>query len=327
MNTVPAYAEINRFAHALTNWPQQYDQITPGRFDGKLQDVSTGSVRLFRETMNQSVAQHTCTPANTISLLIPLMEHPQCEDARGFAADAITLLPYQSDFFFVGPRHTDYLVIALDTQQLQQQLCPADYHALQSQQQSQRIIGSRHDLPALRRSTTHWLNTLIALNTDRGDDLVDDRIDDQLVKQQKHIEHQLISLTCELFGHHADSSNVHWQPLPGRYRQLVKDCHDLALSPEGSSATLLELSQWLNVPQRTLRYSFEKAAGVSPNQYLRAAKLNAARREIIQSDLPIGSVAANQGFYHGGYFGQQYKAMFGETPRQTRQRRRGISAV
>jgi len=308
MNTDNAYGEINHFANALNNWSQEYDQITSGRFDGRLADVESGSVRIFRETMNQSVAQHTHTPDHTISLLIPLsMQQQQCEDARGFANDAITLLPYNSEFFFVGPRQTDYLVIALNTHELQQRLGNSDYRQLLNQQQSQRIISGRADLKIICQTTLGFLNRLLTSQPMGNEEI-------RFEMLQKDIEHQLITLTCDLFSdQHRD-----WRPLPQQYRQLVKQCHELALSPEGSCATLLELSQWLGVPQRTLRYSFEKATGVSPNKYLRAARLNAARREIITSDLPIGSVAANYGFYHGGYFGQEYKRLFGETPRQTR---------
>ncbi|MDO6806580.1 hypothetical protein Q4595_29245, partial [Wenyingzhuangia sp. 1_MG-2023] len=81
--------------HSLSSWPQQYDQVVPGHFHGRLQDVELPSVRLFRETMNLSVAQHTHTPTGKISVLIPISFHnaKTSDQARNIASDGVTLLP------------------------------------------------------------------------------------------------------------------------------------------------------------------------------------------------------------------------------------------
>ena len=89
-------------------------------------------------------------------------------------------------------------------------------------------------------------------------------------------------------------------------------------SSEGSCASVVDICESLHIPHRTLNYSFHKATGTSPMQYLRAVKLNAARRELLQTAFSITDIAANYGFFHMGYFSQEYRRLFGETPSMTR---------
>lgn len=322
--------EVNSFAHSLSSWPQQYDQVVPGHFHGRLQDVELPSVRLFRETMNLSVAQHTHTPTGKISVLIPISFHnaKTSDQARNIASDGVTLLPYQNEFFFVGPANTDYIVISLDQQELTALLTEEDMNQLLSAQRSYEVpVNTRH-LARLQSQAISLLNQLLALQSEDDEHTVVFPDEAELSHQEERkatrraalehaIQHQLISMTLDLFIPSTDH-NRPMRPLGNQHHYLVRSCHQHVLSEQGADDSILDICKTLNVPRRTLNYSFERVAGCSPAQYLRAVKLNAARRELLSSELPIGSVAANYGFYHGGYFGQEYRRLFGETPSATR---------
>ena len=106
--------------------------------------------------------------------------------------------------------------------------------------------------------------------------------------------------------------------LGNQHNYIVHRCHDYVSSAEGSAASIVDICEMLKIPHRTLNYSFRKATGISPVNYLRAIKLNAARRELLTSHLPITDIAANYGFYHMGYFSKEYRRLFGDTPSMTR---------
>ncbi len=326
--------EVNSFAHSLSAWPQQYDQVVPGHFHGRLQDVQLPSVRLFRETMNLSVAQHTRTPAGKISVLIPISldGNKTSDQARCVASHGVTLLPYQNDFFFVGPANTDYIVISLDQQQLSTLLTEDDMSELLSAQRSYEVPVNTQRLTELQNQAETLLNQLLKLQSGTDDchftfpdsaELmqVEERKAIRRAALEQAIQHQLIDMTLDLFSP-AQKSKPAMRPLGNHHHYLVRSCHEHVLSEQGADDSVLDICKALNVPRRTLNYSFERVAGCSPAQYLRAVKLNAARRELLSGDLPIGSVAANYGFYHGGYFGQEYRRLFGETPSDTRSGRR-----
>ena len=111
-----------------------------------------------------------------------------------------------------------------------------------------------------------------------------------------------------------------------RHRQrryaLVRRVREIALEPAVELVGVADLCAQLHVTRRTLQNRFQEALGISPAVYLRTLRLNAVRRSLRQAaspDTTIAQTAARWGFWHMGHFGEEYKALFGETPSQTRQ--------
>tara|TARA_Y100001001_G_C7991467_1_gene303050 strand:- start:668 stop:1723 length:1056 start_codon:yes stop_codon:yes gene_type:complete len=308
------FHEVNHHARSLTCWPQEYDQLTAGRFEGYLQDVHFDSVRLFRERMNQGVAQHTHTPAGQIALLVPIhLDGSKTSDqARNVLADGITLLPCDEDFFFVGPPDTDYSVISLQQDQLHDLLSDEDYDTLLSARRSHGIQVKPEWLSQVRSTL---MSLLQELNSN------DEQLSEQQTAQkEKALRDRLVLMALDIYSGSLDSHPLHRsaRPLGNQHHYLVRRCHEYALSDEGATASVLDICKQLGIARRTLNYSFAKVTGTSPAQYLRAVKLNAARRQLLTSNLPVTAVAANYGFFHTGYFSQEYRRLFGETPTATR---------
>jgi AraC family ethanolamine operon transcriptional activator len=84
--------------------------------------------------------------------------------------------------------------------------------------------------------------------------------------------------------------------------------------------TVAELCTRLHMTRRTLQNCFHDTLGQSPASYLRSLRLNAVRRALRESppSATVADIAAGWGFWHMGHFSQDYKALFGETPSQTR---------
>jgi AraC family ethanolamine operon transcriptional activator len=84
--------------------------------------------------------------------------------------------------------------------------------------------------------------------------------------------------------------------------------------------TVADLCVELGVSRRTLQYSFQDVLGTNPVRFLRAMRLNGARRDLRAGTAPADSVqdiAARWGFWHMGHFVTDYKRMFGELPSET----------
>jgi AraC family ethanolamine operon transcriptional activator len=47
--------DADEHAACLTNWQQQYDQLSAGPFVGEFEEFCFGKVQIFREALNQSV--------------------------------------------------------------------------------------------------------------------------------------------------------------------------------------------------------------------------------------------------------------------------------
>jgi AraC-like DNA-binding protein len=72
---------------------------------------------------------------------------------------------------------------------------------------------------------------------------------------------------------------------------------------------------------RSLSRLFREFTGTTPMNRLRDTRLERARAQIINlPEQPLGEIAVQWGFCHGGQFAQQYKKKFGESPSETRRR-------
>jgi AraC-like DNA-binding protein len=83
-----------------------------------------------------------------------------------------------------------------------------------------------------------------------------------------------------------------------------------------------ELYAKFSTLRRTLFRIFNDSIGVSPIAYLRRKRLCAVHTRLCGGDFPtISFVAIDNGFAQLSRFARQYRAMFGELPSQTVQRR------
>ena len=70
--------------------------------------------------------------------------------------------------------------------------------------------------------------------------------------------------------------------------------------------------------RRTLQYCFEEFLHTTPQAYLRALRLNEARRTLkSRADQPITELASELGFASASHFTRHYKLMFDELPSET----------
>ncbi|WP_181193175.1 AraC family transcriptional regulator [Prauserella shujinwangii] len=84
--------------------------------------------------------------------------------------------------------------------------------------------------------------------------------------------------------------------------------------------TVTSLARQVGVTPRTLQKAFRRHIDVTPNSYLRDARLQRARNDLLVSQLDVctvAEIAKRWGFVHAGRFSQIYKQRFGESPSDT----------
>jgi AraC family ethanolamine operon transcriptional activator len=88
--------------------------------------------------------------------------------------------------------------------------------------------------------------------------------------------------------------------------------------------TVAALCRALDASQRTLHQAFRDHLDATPKAYLKTLRLEAARRDLLggAGRTRVTDVALDWGFLHFGWFSQDYRRLFGETPSQTLQRGR-----
>lgn len=105
-----------------------------------------------------------------------------------------------------------------------------------------------------------------------------------------------------------------------RRSHLVQQADEYMQTHMDEPLTLMDLCQALSTSSRALCYGFQEIFGISPMAYLKAQRLQSAHRALKTAnpeEISITEVASQFGFYHLGYFAQDYKQMFGELPSET----------
>ena len=102
-------------------------------------------------------------------------------------------------------------------------------------------------------------------------------------------------------------------------RGIVRKAEEFIRAHLCDPPSILELCEFTGAGRRALFYAFDELLGMSPIAYLKAARLQEARRRILASDQLhcVQLVASNLNFAHLGQFSIDYAKHFGESPSQT----------
>jgi len=114
-----------------------------------------------------------------------------------------------------------------------------------------------------------------------------------------------------------------------RHEAMMVRFLDAAEERGGESFCVSELCAAVGIPHRTLRQCFYKYLGVGPKRYLHLLRLHLARTALLDVNTDLTSVtdvATQFGFWELGRFAGSYKALFGESPSETRRRVAGTAA-
>jgi len=81
--------------------------------------------------------------------------------------------------------------------------------------------------------------------------------------------------------------------------------------------TIPELCSIMGVSERTLEYTFKEKFNVTPNQYIKATRLNNVKKDLYlyrDNKISIADIAGKYNFWHMGQFAKDFKAQFGYLP-------------
>jgi len=82
-----------------------------------------------------------------------------------------------------------------------------------------------------------------------------------------------------------------------------------------------EISEYFQIPERTLHYLFFQQIGLSPKEYQKVIQMNYLKQEIIKnSNLTISNIMSNQGMSSQSYITKKFKLHFHMTPNEFKKR-------
>ncbi|MCK6190060.1 MULTISPECIES: helix-turn-helix domain-containing protein [unclassified Pseudomonas] len=274
---------------ATPGWVQQYQQMSPGHFAGRIRYLDLQGVQVYEECMNTRVEQHFNAPPGALAF---------CFDGSD---NALYLLNGESRNTWITPENYREVAVVFGAQFVQR-------HGLEMN----RLEGLFMAPLTCQQNVlfTRWLSgTLTRLAT-----LTDPISRDALTRQL--LDDCLFILDNTCVG--LDRSALHKRSAE---RQLMARIGEWAADAPDETVNLLQLAQIAGVPLRQLQQGFKTYTGMSPAQWLRLRRLNGARRELLNAaGATVAEVAMNWSFWHLGRFSHSYRALFKELPSETLKR-------
>ena len=304
--------DIDEQAALLRGWNQSYDQISAGSFQGTFLEATLDRVHLFREVTSNALYQTGVLSAGTVAVGVPLALRGNATFC-GRRCDGSQLHVFSGDdaFEFFSPCGLDIAGFVFDAEDF--------YGALTADEQETMVhaLGKPH----LRSVTPQGADRLRQLFADVCDELTQSPAIAVAPNRLSAMTRDIATaLACALAFEQTDAGDP--VPEPRRSR-IVRQARELAAQGrDGSAITVEELCRSVGVSRRALQYCFLEILGIGPSAYLRAVRLNGARRAMKQAT-SVADAAALWGFWHFGRFARDYKSMFGELPSEAFRRLHG----
>jgi len=304
-------AGVDQLAQSISGWHQVYDQTSPGQFQGALTELMLGQVQLFIESSSHALVQTCKTWPGATWFGIPVHNRQGVRvDGAGVASDMVALHTGHGDFQLTTPDDFGFLGLVVQTEGLRQ-YAAREHSDLPDDLLAQRVlqVPDAH-LAEFRR----WLCQLLTNQPQQFEALTPQG-------QQLLLDEALYALVQLLtHGKHGPRENVSAQ----HARRTLRRVRDYLQAHTDRCVTVHELCEQLGASPRALQDCFRKYVGLSPKAYLKALKLNEARRELRRADSPLASVsdvAVRYGFWHLSQFAADYRWLFGELPSETLRKR------
>lgn len=306
------FSDADEQAGLLKALDQRYRQLTAGGFDGRWQSIAFEGIEVFRERIGQCVHQSGVAQAGhwTFATATQLSAPAYW---NGTSIDETTLICFepQREFELRTPRLAECVGFTVPEENLRRFLEAHEGAVLASPLAGRSIATSQE---ARRRPLFDLL--LAALQTAEARP-------EAFASEATHrmLNHALLEALLYAADARDDAAPVRdlsRAPAIARKGREFIDAH------VDEPFTVTDLCRAIGCSRRALQYAFEKVFGVNPVAYVRAVRLDGARRDLKNAgpDTTVQAMAARWGFWHLPRFAQSYAAMFGERPSDTLRRAR-----
>ncbi len=288
-------------ARNLTDWQQEYDQISCGGFQGSITELAFDDLQVFHEHTSQALQQKCIVWPDSVWLGIPLQQQPESR-INGLAVNGNDIMcrPGSCEFQLSTPKDFHIYGMVVKHKSLMEaatlhgiEVDPSELHSHGRLALPQKIIQDSRFL------LSHLLDpakNAIANNTTRDVILI-----------------ALLEILKRETPQPAENRSYQHR------KRVVDDARMFIEASTEAPVTITDLCRATNVSRRTLQYSFESIIGISPIQFLRFFRLNNARRALLEASREecVTDIASQWGFWHMSQFAKDYNHLFGELPSQT----------
>lgn len=301
--------DVDEHAACLSHWEQRYEQLSPGRFDGVLEELWIGPLQVFRETTMQALVQQGTAGPHALTLALPVgptrADAWFCGRQVGAAPQPVLLATGEFELATRGP--FDIVAVGVSAPAWAAEL--GDLPALPGRDGGSRVLPC-----AAAAERDDLRDALLGVLASAGRH--PSRVPPPA--QLGHIRQLLHDLLAGMAQAPARGGGT-----AASRQRIVRAARRYMAEHADQTIDVPTLCAALHVSRRTLQYAFEDVLQMGPVAFLRALRLNGMRRDLRRGgDEPVADRAARWGFWHLSRFAADYRLLFGERPSETLRRAR-----
>ena len=296
--------DANEHASNLTNWEQCYDQISSGQFHGSITEIAFNGLQVFHEFTSHQLHQNCNVWPDSIWLGIAANKGSDSRiNGISLGDNDLMCRPGNREFELITPQNHDIYGIVVRKEEMIRSADSQGMNINWSDFATYERLAIPESFMVNLRFLLHRLlrETTVLPGAKLQQDIITMALLEILQSQQPCAE------TAQSYT---------------RRKQVVDRVTDYLEANKDRPIQITELCKAVGASRRTLQYSFESIVGISPIQYLRATRLNGARRSLLvaRAETTVADIAADWGFLHLSQFTKDYRELFGERPSETRER-------
>lgn len=304
-------------ASLLSGWNQTYAQISPGCFQGDIEEAWIGDLQLFVERTDQALLQGGALPHDMLALGIPLsVPRPAVFCGAEGSVDDFYAFSGQGGFEFSTPAGLVMAGCSVPRAVLEARLCGSERSWLEevcAQPHLRRPDPAR--LGAMRATLAGAFELLQSSCSPTA------HAPGLPAAVPAALRESLLSVLIDLL---VDGMQSEVLPRAKRWT-LVSEARRMTLATPDSPPSVAALCVALGVSRRTLQNCFHEVLGMSPVAFLRAVRLAGVRR-MLHTAPSVTHAAAHWGFWHFSNFAHDYRSLYGELPSVSWRRWHGAAA-
>jgi len=303
-------SDIDEQAALLRGWNQTYDQISAGRFSGSFFEAQIDRIQVFREITSNSLQQTGALPEGTIAVGAPVsLRGSPTFCGRPCDGQQLHVFSGNDAFEFFSPRGLDIIGFVLHQGDLHRALTSGELEDIRSSLVKPHL---RFVDPTVLYRVRRVFSDICEVLTKSSASPCDP------VRQSSMSRDAVAAVVSSLAADYRDKFDV-----PTAKRALiVGHARDLVAEWRHDFMCVADLCRELGISRRALQQSFQETLGVKPSAYIRAVRMNGARRAIKTAN-SVAEAATLWGFWHFGRFAHDYHMMFGELPSEAFRRYHG----
>ena len=303
------FEDFDALAAASKPWDVQFSQVDGGRFSGRATLSSTLDIHIAHEVWRSGLLVTGSAPRGTTNIGL-VKSAPAGVRSLGRELDVMRSAPAGGpghEIHFMAPGPTELVTLAVEQRVFEQHVSAnygIDAHAIGRDWYIRPVNGAA-DCNARADALITLQSVLIHPAT-----------------RSSEARHRLQQAVLHIAFDGLDIAPENDIASPATRRRVARRAEEVLRSRMDSPPSLGELCGLVEASQRTLHLAFSEAFGMAPKPYLRALRLNAARRRLRRCEGTVTEIAAELGFFHFARFSGEYRDLFGELPSETLRRAR-----